>query len=53
MSERDHLLAYEKATGRRAPELDIPDLPDSCESIWNAFLILNQSRPFGEGSCGG
>ena len=47
------MLAYEKATGRKTPELELPDLPDRCESIWNAFLMLNQTRPFAEGGCSG
>lgn len=43
-TEREHLLAMERQTGRSAPELQLPELPDGCHLIWNTFLELHNAR---------
>lgn len=39
-----HLLAAEQATGRPAPELDVPPLPALCGDVWRLFLELHKRR---------
>jgi len=44
-TERDHLLAHERATGERPPELDVPPVPPGAQAIWGAFCDLSAARP--------
>lgn len=39
-TEREHLEAVERTTGRRPAALEAPELPPGVESLWDAYLEL-------------
>lgn len=43
-TERDHLLAHERATGQRPDELNVPALPDGAQPLWQAFCEMSGAR---------
>lgn len=43
-TEREHLLAMERATGIPAPELHLPVLPAGCKQLWDTFIELHNAR---------
>ena len=43
-TERDHLEAYQKATGKTPEALHVPPVPPGTEEIWAAFGALSGAR---------
>lgn len=43
-TERDHLLAYQAATGTTPPELELPPIPAGAEMLWRTFQELSGAR---------
>lgn len=41
------MLAAERATGKRPPELDVPPLPSHARQVWHTFLALHRKRRSG------
>lgn len=41
---RDHLLAVERITKKRPPELDGGDLPPEAAHVWSFFIALHRAR---------
>jgi hypothetical protein len=48
-TERDHLVAYQRATGKTPEDLHVPPLPLGTEQIWAAFGALSGARVPGFG----
>lgn len=46
---REHLQAVEQSTGRRTPELDVPELAAECRGVWSLFIELHARRAEGFG----
>lgn len=49
MTERDHLLAAQRVTGKQPPELDVPPLPAGLGELWHAYLQIRNSCAAGLG----
>jgi hypothetical protein len=43
-TERDHLVAYQRATGKTPDELHVPPVPAGTQALWAAFCDLNAAR---------
>lgn len=41
---RTHLQAVWRASGRRPPELDVPELPRAARQVWSLFCELDATR---------
>lgn len=48
-TERDHLLAAQRATGTQPPELQVPPLPPGTADLWAAYLQIRNSCAAGFG----
>lgn len=40
----EHLQAVWRSTGKRPPELDVPELPPGASEVWAAFCRLDNTR---------
>jgi hypothetical protein len=40
----EHLQAVWRSTGKRPPELDVPELPPGTSEVWAAFCRLDNTR---------
>lgn len=49
VTEREHLEAVYKQTGKKPIELELPEFPNQLAYIWSAFFMLNRSRTYSDG----
>lgn len=47
---REHLLSYERQTGRVHPELDGPGLPFAMQGLWESYVEICGRRQAGMGA---
>lgn len=48
-TERDHLLAVQRVTGKQPPELQVPPLPPGTADLWGTYLQIRNSCAAGLG----
>lgn len=46
-TEREHLVAAWRVTGRRPKEFDGAEIPQAAQPLWEAFLELHHARAVG------
>lgn len=49
LTQRDHLQAYARSSGKVPPELIVPPIPGGLHAIWDFFLQLHHMRGGGMG----